>query len=139
MITMDYAKTQLQTEELSFIALKNNTVIEERTDKPQMILKHLHEDKHCFSGALVAAHTLGRAAALLLIYGGAKEVFADTISIPAVECLRDNSVKVTYNTLADTLPDTGDILTAELEQKCLDIHSAFQAYELLSQLVSNKG
>ena len=135
MNTIDYAKKQMQEKELSFLVLKNEPLLEETTYHPKVILNSLRENKHIFSGALVATLVLGRAGALLLAYGGVKEVYADIISIPAVECLRSNSVKVTFSELRDNLSDLPETDAADLEQKCLDIASPFQAYELMDQMI----
>ena len=79
MNTIDYAKKQMQEKELSFLVLKNEPLLEETTYHPKVILNSLRENKHIFSGALVATRVLGRAGALLLAYGGVKEVYADII------------------------------------------------------------
>lgn len=135
MNTIDYAKKHMQEKELAFVVLKKEPVIEEKEYHPETILKCLRTNKHFFSGSFVSVHVLGRAGALLLAYGGIKEVYADIISIPAVECLRSCGIKVSFSELKDDLSDLPDTDVAELEQKCLDIRSPFQAYELLDQLI----
>lgn len=134
MITMDYAKEQLYDKELAFIALKNEDSYETKDYQLETVLHRLHEDKHRFSGAVVAARTIGQADALFLSYGGIKELYADTISVPAIECFREHGVHVTYGELVDLLPAAEGSNAAELEQKCLDIHSSFEGYELLCSL-----
>ena len=100
-----------------------------------LLLNKLREDKNSLSGTVAAAHRIGRADALLLCYGGIRELFAEIISIPATEALRASGIKVTYEELVDViLPDRAPE-TAALEQKCLDIRSAFQAYEFFDQLL----
>lgn len=136
MINIDYAKEQLYNKELAFIALKNEASYETKDYQLETVLKRLHEDKHRFSGATVAARSIGHADALFLSYGGIKELYADTISVPAIECFREHGVRVTYGELVDYLPAAEDSNSAELEQKCLDIHSSFEGYELLCSIFS---
>ncbi len=135
MNTIENAKNELKTKELTFVAMGVNSTWEEADYHTGLLLNKLREDKNSLSGTVAAAHRIGRADALLLCYGGIRELFAEIISIPATEALRASGIKVTYEELVDViLPDRAP-RAAALEQKCLDIHSAFQAYEFFDQLL----
>lgn len=135
MNTIENAKNDLKTKELSFVAMGVNSTWEEADYHTGLLLNKLREDKNSLSGTVVAAHRIGRADALLLSYGGIRELFAELISIPAIEALRSSGVKINYEELVDViLPDRAPEAAA-LEQKCLDIHSAFQAYEFFDHLL----
>ena len=94
------------------------------------------EDKDFFSGSVAASRLVGRASALLLLYGGVREVYAETVSIPAVECFRSHRVKIAYDHLIDRISPEDNALLASYESQCLDISSPFQAYSLLCRLAS---
>ena len=135
MNTIENAKNELKTKELTFVAMGVNSTWEEADYHTGLLLNKLREDKNSLSGTVAAAHRIGRADALLLCYGGIRELFAEIISIPATEALRASGIKVTYEELVDViLPDRAPEAAA-LEQKCLDIRSAFQAYEFFDQLL----
>ena len=135
MNTIENAKNELKTKELTFVAMGVNSTWEEADYHTGLLLNKLREDKNSLSGTVAAAHRIGRADALLLSYGGIRELFAEIISIPATEALRASGIKVTYEELVDViLPDRAPEAAA-LEQKCLDIRSAFQAYEFFDQLL----
>ena len=135
MNTIENAKNELRSKKLTFVAMGVNFTWEEANYHTGLLLNKLREDKNCLSGTVVASHRIGRADALLLSYGGVRELFAEIISIPATEALRASGIKVTYEELVDViLPDRAP-RAAALEQKCLDIHSAFQAYEFFDQLL----
>ena len=135
MNTIENAKNELKTKELTFVAMGVNSTWEEADYHTGLLLNKLREDKNSLSGTVVAAHRIGRADALLLSYGGVRELFAELITIPGIEALRYSGVKVIYEELVDViLPDRAPEAAA-LEQKCLDICSAFQAYEFFDQLL----
>ena len=135
MNTIENAKNDLKTNKLTFVAMGVNSVWEEADYHTGLLLNKLREDKNSLSGTVAAAHRIGRADALLLSYGGVRELFAEIISIPAIEALRSSGIKINYEQLVDVILPDRSPEAATLEQKCLDIRSAFQAYEFLDQLM----
>jgi len=136
MNTIEHAKEQMKENNLCFLALKSDSVIMEKEYRPGALLSHVQDNKHCLSGSVVAANAIGRAEALLLIYGGIKEIHANTITVPAVQAFRNRSIKVHYDNLVDAIPAERYPISAELEQKCLDIRSPFEAYGMLNEIFS---
>ena len=136
MQTLEYAKQQLQTKHNTLTVLKRDASFETQEDSFHTILGKLREDKDFFSGSVAASRLVGRASALLLLYGGVREVYAETVSIPAVECFRSHRVKIAYDHLIDRISPKDNALLASYESQCLDISSPFQAYSLLCRLAS---
>lgn len=56
----------------------------------------LENDADFLKDALVADKVIGKAAAAILILGGIKEIYADVISLPALELLRTTKIKVSF-------------------------------------------
>jgi hypothetical protein len=137
MTNLEFAKNELLTNDLCFIAKKGDDVIIENEYKAGALLAHVHNDKHCLSGAAVAANAVGRAEALLLVYAGIHEIYAKNITIPAVQVFRNRGVKVTYENLLDEVPAEKYPISAELEKKCLDIRSPFEAFGMLETIFAS--
>ena len=73
MNTIENAKNELKTKELTFVAMGVNSTWEEADYHTGLLLNKLREDKNSLSGTVAAAHRIGRADALLLCYGGIRE------------------------------------------------------------------
>jgi len=137
MTNLEYAKNEFMTNELCFIAAKGEEAIIEKEYKAGALLAHVHNNKHCLSGAAVAANAIGRAEALLLVYGGIHEIYAKNITVPAVQVFRNRGIKVEYENLLDAIPADKYPISAELEKKCLDIRSPFEAFGMLEAIFSS--
>ncbi len=68
---------------------------EERGVKP--LLSLLTDNKDGISGMYVADKIIGKAAAMLMVYGRVKECYGQIISTPALELLDRNSIPVSYD------------------------------------------
>ncbi len=138
MNTLEYAKQQLNNHQSVLTVLKRDISYNTQEDPFHTILSKLQEDKDFFSGSIVASKLVGRASALLLLYGGAREVYAQAISIPAVECFRAHRIKLSYDLLLDRISMEENPVLADYEKRCLDISSPFQAYEMFTRLVQEE-
>ena len=97
MRNIEIAKEILQTENQSVVMVKNEEVIYKSTDsgiKPLLFAYQNNLEE--LEGASVADKVIGKAAALLLIDGKIKELYAELISDGAMEVLNKTEIKVTY-------------------------------------------
>lgn len=92
------------------IAIANGNRIVTSTDRGISFLLKLVEDGDAvLKGAFVADKVVGRAAALLFVKGGVKEVCADVMSFPAEEILQKFNVVYEYKILTQGIVNrTGD-------------------------------
>ena len=94
-------------------------------------------DKNDFKGACVADKAIGKASALLLVYGGAKNVYTPLISRGAVEVFEANNVNFkAQKTVDNILNRRGDDL-CPMEKAVLDIDNPKKAYKTLKKAVKN--
>ena len=75
----------LKEEHLSCIVSQNNHIYKEKADGIRPILTLL--DKGVLKDAQIADKVIGKAAAMMLVFGGIKEVHAGVISEPALHFL----------------------------------------------------
>lgn len=74
--------------------------------------------------ATLADKVVGKGAAALMVLGKVKEIYADTISRPALSLLESNNVSVTYATLVDNIINRQGSGICPVETVCLDCQTA---------------
>lgn len=83
------------------------------------------------NGAYVADKVVGKSAALLFILGGVRQLYAETISEPALKVLEQNGVALTYGkTVPNILNRQGDGI-CPMEKKVLNIDDPQKAFDVL--------
>lgn len=95
---LTFARQVLEMEKASVAIVKSHNLLTLKGDGIEPILNALAQDVECFIGAAVAVSNLGKAAALLLMYGQVGAIFANSISIEALDLLTVNKIALTYIT-----------------------------------------
>lgn len=106
---------------------------EEKGLRPMLLW--LEDDRDALRGAAVADKVVGRAAAMLMIYGGVSEAFCEVISRGALITLEDAGIKVSYiNTCVAVSNRRGDGI-CPMEKAVSPIKDPAEAYRLLREKV----
>ncbi len=106
---------------------------EERGIRPMLLW--LEDDKDFLRGAFVADKIVGRAAAMLMVYGGVEEVFCEVISRGALITLEEAGIPVTYiNTCVAVSNRRGDGI-CPMERAVAPVKDPEEAYKLLREKV----
>jgi len=94
---IDIAKDLLKKNNVSLVIVKNGEIILEDTQKGiKPLLEAILEKNNELTGASLADKVIGKAAAMLCVKGGIKEVYARIISEDAIEILQENKVALEY-------------------------------------------
>lgn len=126
-------KDILFKENHTLVIYKNNASVITSNDRGvNSLIKLIEEDKSQLSGSLIADKVIGKAAALLMIYAGVKEIYAPIISKPALQTLLKHNVKVYYDKEVERIINRKGDGLCPMETLCLDIEKPEQAYLLLS-------
>ena len=88
------------------------------------------------AGYSVADLIVGKAAALLFVKSGIKEVYAKTLSEGGKKVLGDNGVPVTYQTLTEKIINRAGTDTCPMEKAVAEASDPETAYALLKQTLS---
>lgn len=88
-------------------------------------------EKMDLKGFSVADRIVGKAAAYLFLYAGIVEVFAKVISQPALQLLKENGVRVEYETLTENIINRAGTGLCPMEQAVLSVTTPDEAYEKL--------
>ncbi|MBR0323403.1 MAG: DUF1893 domain-containing protein, partial [Bacteroidales bacterium] len=97
-MNIEYLKDILLKENHTIVIYKSDASVVVSDDRGVApLMKLLNEDREQLRDSLVADKVIGKAAALLMVYAGVKEVFTPTISAPAVMVFEKHNVKLTYD------------------------------------------
>lgn len=83
------------------------------------------------AGASVADKVVGKAAAMLLVRGGAIEVYAEVISEPALEVFKRHGVPCVFGELVPNIINRNKTGICPMEQAVLDVDDIEKAYGIL--------
>lgn len=94
-------------------------------------------DSQLLSGADVADKVVGRAAAALMILGGVRRVYADTISQLALELFAQNNVEISYNQVVPHIINRAKTDLCPLERATKDLESLEEIFAAIEAFVSS--
>ncbi len=102
-------------------------------------LMKLAAEKHDLSKGFIADRIVGKAAALIMVLLGAKNVYARTLSKPAYEVFVKYGVNFTFTYLVEAIINrTGDDI-CPMEKTVLGTDEPKKAYELLTEKMKSLG
>ena len=124
------AKALLHKENYSIVIMNGDTYTS--TKKGIAPLMDILADNPSFlKNATVADKVIGRAAALLMIYGGVKEVYSDVISTHALDIFKSNDILVEYGECVPYIINRTKDGMCPMESAVLDVTEPQEAYEVL--------
>ena len=138
-LTVDY----MNIEYLKDILLKeNHTIVIYKSDASVVVsddrgvaplMKLLKENKEQLRDSMIADKVIGKAAALLMVYAGVKEVFTPTISVPAIKAFEKHDVKITYDKVVERIINRKGDGLCPMETLCLNVENPEEAFDVISR------
>jgi hypothetical protein len=129
---LDVAKNMLIQKNLSLVIVKNGKVLfETESHGIGDLLKAINQIQNQMKGASVADRIVGRAAALLFVFSGAKAVFAVTASDGGIKVLKENRVFCEYENRVTGVLDLKRTDVCPFEKLVAKLSSPEKAYEAL--------
>jgi hypothetical protein len=95
-----------------------------------------HDEEHFLQGAHIADKVIGKGAAALMIYGGAREVYADVISRPALALLQEHGIEVSYREMTDRIVNRRGDGLCPVEMLCVDLTTIDEMVETISNFIN---
>lgn len=86
--------------------------------------------------ASIADKVIGKGAAALMVLGGFKAVYADVISVPAINLLRESGVEVTFSQKVPHIINRDKSGWCPLETACHDLKSVEEMYPVIREFVN---
>jgi len=99
------------------------------------MIEWLEEDPECLRGASVADKIVGRAAAMLMVYGGVCEVYASVISNGALDLLKENGIECRFSNTTIAISNRRGDGICPMEKAVAPIKEPQKAYETLKAIV----
>ncbi|MBQ6730212.1 MAG: DUF1893 domain-containing protein [Bacteroidales bacterium] len=96
----------------------------------------LSHEPQMLEGASVADRVIGRGAALLMVKGGVREVFAYVMSQPALDILRQADIPTTYVTLQPNIINRTGTDICPIEKLAASTSDAEEAYERIKNFLN---
>lgn len=93
-------------------------------------------DPGFLTGASIADKVVGKGAAALAILGGIRELYADIISEPALELLRENAVRTTYGNKVSHIINRQGTGLCPVEQLCESCMTAAECLPYLKEFMT---
>lgn len=121
----------LKLEEHSLLVYKdgNITFQDERGIQPLLI----QIKKKGLKNAVVIDKVIGKAAALLIVYGKVKQVHTNIIAKDAIKVFEKYKIKYSYNEIVDHIQNMKKDGLCPMEQKVLNIDSPKKAYKIFAK------
>lgn len=131
---LNTAKTLLKTRNFTLVAISSDDKVFTSSDRGVKPLLHLLEDEKDFlKGASVADKVIGKAAALLMVLGGIKEVHTNVISEPAVEVFEKHHIPYFYEEKVKRIINRKGDGLCPMETLCMDVEEPSEAFEKIKE------
>ncbi len=126
------ARRMMEEQQLtcSFVSGESVYISQERGVKP---LLDCYKEKKMTSGFSAADKVVGKAAAFLYVLLGAKELYAQVLSKPALEVLQKNGIAVSYGQLTDAINNRAGDGFCPMETAVLLIEEPLEALEAIEK------
>lgn len=136
----EMAKSRLLRNGSSLVIVRNGTIIFETGQSGVSgFLSAIEElGKERLNGAAVADRIVGRAAALLCVYGGVKSAYAVVLSKEGKKVLEKNAVVLEFETLVPTILNRQKTDACPFEKLVSGVSDAAEAYEKLKSCMPAK-
>lgn len=120
MNALTIAKYRFQNEDLSFVLVNEDNMIisEERGIIP--MYKAVTESKKLTKGASVADKVVGKAAAMLAVYGKISYIFAELTTFSAIKICKKHGIEIEYDKSVKAIQNrdqTGDCPMEQLSER----------------------
>ncbi len=133
----EYTKDELKgdLESHALVVIKNNQkkVYDGRGIMPLMTLV----DDDGINGAYVADKVVGKAAALLLVYGGASEVYTPMISKSAVKVFKEHNMIYSADKVVNYIVNKSGTGLCPMEKAVRNVNNPNEAYQVFKDMFTN--
>lgn len=135
---LDIAKTNLYRKRLTLIIVKNGVVIFE-TDSHRIsgFLGAVEQFGVRLEDSSVADRVVGKAIALLCVYAGVREVYAEVLSREAQAVLDKNGIRCHWKELVDNILDLNRNAVCPFEKAAAGLSDAEVAYATFEALLES--
>ena len=125
---LEQAKKSLTESSATFVMIRGGKTFSSEMRGVAPILDLLREDPDALEDGVVADKVIGKAAALLLMYGRIKALYTKVISSHALNVLKDSRIEVVYDKLVPYVINRDGTDMCPMEKLVLEIGSPEEAF-----------
>ena len=135
MSDLDTAKNRLYSEDLTLAVVKNGDVLfETSSHRISGFLGAIEQFADSLEGASVADRVAGKAVALLCVYAGISQVYAEVLSRKAKTVFEKNDILCEWKEIVDNILDLNRSGVCPFEKTAADISDPQKAYAAFKAL-----
>jgi hypothetical protein len=132
---IDIAKSRLFKEDKTLVVVKNGKVLfETASHRISGFLGAIEQLGDRLEGAAVADRVAGKAVALLCVYAGISEVYAEVLSRKAKAVFEEHGISCEWKALVDNILDLNRSGVCPFEKAAADISDPEKAYAAFKAL-----
>ena len=126
---LDLAKKKFHRKKLTLIIVKKGDVLFETASHGiSGFLAAIEQLGTMLKGASVADRVVGKANALLHVYAGIREVYAEVLSVKANKVLEENGIPCEWKELVENILDLNRSSVCPFEKAAADVSDPKRAY-----------
>ena len=125
-IALVSARELLDSDTATCVVIVDNVIVKTQHGRGIAPILSLYES-NVLKDAYVVDKIIGKAAAMVLVLGGVKGIYAKVISVPALEWLKELNIEVTYETCVEHIMNRASDGMCPMEQTVQDIDDAKEA------------
>lgn len=133
MTNLEIARKELEKSGAACVVVREGEVHASHEKGIKPLMDWLNQDEKLLKGTYVADKVVGKAAALLCVYGGVSGVYAQVISEHAAKALQEHGIPYTFQEKVPYIINRSRTGMCPMEQKVLQISDPEEAYEVLRQ------
>lgn len=115
---------------------KDSRVLVSEQSGIRPLLEWLEKEPEAMRGACAADKVVGKAAALLMAFGGVSQVYAQIISESAMKSLEQNGITFSFGQKVPYIQNRDHSGMCPMEKRCLGLNLPQEAYAALREMVS---
>lgn len=135
MINIEYLKLLLK-DNITCIVYTNETIYTSTKTGISPFMTWIDEGLD-LTNSLVVDKIVGKAAAVLFVYGHVKQVYTPIISIPGLTYLQNHNIKVTYDKIIENIINRTNTGLCPMENAIINIDDVDLAYKQLKLTLNN--
>lgn len=136
-LSVEKAKQMIKNGQASCVIIKNNNIISTATGQGISPLISIYEDKpEILDGAFVVDKIIGKAAAMMIVLGGAKRAYGEIMSASAFDYLKEHGCVTEYGERIEVVVNRAGDGMCPLERSVLDTDDPEVGYHLLKETIN---
>jgi hypothetical protein len=134
---LEIAKKQLYSKNLTLVIVKNGIILfQTDTHKISGVIGAIEKFGAQLNGASVADRVAGKALALLCVYAGISQIYAEVLSRKALAVFEDNKIMFEWKEIIDNVLDIDKTGVCPFEKVAANISDPKESYATFKTLLT---